>query len=900
MAMSEVNTDTFKTEEPKLLKEPREAMSGWPMVIFWIAMLVFACYASTHMVGAGDTWVALACGRHFVNHGVNTVEPFSANSHKAGPTNESMAAYAKEIRDSLNDTDEKTGEPLVAPGSLKESMLTWYADKIASYPTWPQWEKNFIAKWHPTGWIDQNWLTHVIFYKLVTYFGTERDPAYNALVVWKFLMYIMAVAVVYYTGRVLGANCALSAVFACFAMFMGRMFLDIRPAGFSNLFVGVTILLLALATYRNVLWMWLMVPLIVLWSNLHGGYIYDFIGLAPFIAMHFLLTLPKKYYRWTHVILFTGAFIFLLFALNNSYESAGKMSARMMDRGTFNQQAIDDYVSEKTNPLIIFILMLPLFAALTWNKNNCKCIGRRGVLHAIGVFIVGFAGMVIFNPFHLTNLTHTYIISVSKHAEYWRTVNEWHSGFEWNNPVGRVGEGQWFMQPFLYFFIVSVLIGVAWLVVWFVLRPKPAPVIMKRGKPVVTQQPADAADNPNEYVWPKADPALMIIAILTIYMAVQARRFIPIAAMAACPVLAMMLHQYIQMIAVRLSSAGRTRLTLPFMDRELQISLALGALGALAAFSGWFGYWYYKVYLAPWPDDDQYSSVFMRMTASYAKPFCAGGFIRENHLSGNMYNYWTEGGFIAWIQNPDPKTGKTPLQLYMDGRAQAAYEVNMYNRWMYIMCGGPEGGADIAKTSKWVDGELKKDHVWVVLMPAAEWNPDHDNWVVPALEHNPDWRTVFLNNKQEIFVDVSTKQGKDLFMGMIEEKLWYPDEFSRHLSMAHALLAVNNAEAQEKGFEEAKKAWSLKPSQMAIYELLGAARDGQKRAQAEQMIRKYLDDFDKNQNEWARHDGFNEQVIAAIVSCNYLGGHGDSQDAMKARSDRYRALQSQLMEDSRW
>ena len=58
------------------------------VVICWAAMLIFTFHACTHMVAAGDTWVAMTCGRHFVNHGVDTVEPFSANSHKAGPTEE--------------------------------------------------------------------------------------------------------------------------------------------------------------------------------------------------------------------------------------------------------------------------------------------------------------------------------------------------------------------------------------------------------------------------------------------------------------------------------------------------------------------------------------------------------------------------------------------------------------------------------------------------------------------------------------------------------------------------------------------------------------------------------------------------------------------------------------------
>jgi len=46
------------------------------------------------------------------------------------------------------------------------------AEEIAT--TWPDWAQTIANKagidtvkyWHPTGWIDQNWLTHVIFHWL--------------------------------------------------------------------------------------------------------------------------------------------------------------------------------------------------------------------------------------------------------------------------------------------------------------------------------------------------------------------------------------------------------------------------------------------------------------------------------------------------------------------------------------------------------------------------------------------------------------------------------------------------------------------------------------------------------------------------------------------------------------
>ena len=240
-----------------------EIFSGWPMIIGWLAMLIFALHASTHMVAAGDTWVALACGRHFWNHGVNTVEPFSANSHKAGPTLE-------EIK------------------------------------TWPDWAQKLTDKvglktvqyWHPTGWVNQNWLTHVIFYWLAykSPFADAATNSFNTLVYWKFTIYILAVICVYFTARLLGVNPAIAAVFACFAMFTGRSFIDIRPAGFSNLLVAVFMLILVLTTYRNILYIWLIVPLAVFWCNVHGGYIYLFIMLVPFIFLNLLTAASKKWF----------------------------------------------------------------------------------------------------------------------------------------------------------------------------------------------------------------------------------------------------------------------------------------------------------------------------------------------------------------------------------------------------------------------------------------------------------------------------------------------------------------------------------------------------------------------------------------------------------------------------
>jgi len=772
--------------------EKRPALSGWPMIIGWLAMLIFALHACTRMVGAGDTWVALASGRHFINHGVNTVEPFSANSHKAGPS--------------------------------EEDIKTW--------PDWAQWVTKKVGLktvqyWHPTGWVNQNWLTHVIFYWLTTLspFADAASLSFNTLVYWKFAIYIITVACVYYTGRILGVNPALSAVFSCFAMFVGRSLLDIRPAGFSNMLVAVFLLALVLTTYRNILYIWLIVPIAVFWCNLHGGYIYVFIMMVPFVVLHFLTSFSKK-----------------------------------------------RFVS----------------------------IGQRGVIHAIAASIIAFIATIIFNPFHLTNLTHTFAISISKHAEMWRSVNEWHPAFEWSNPVGTG-------VPFLIMYIIGWAALAAWAAVFIItFRSFNRSVDRKRAK------------NLDQYQWPKIDLSLIAIAAMTIYMAIESRRFIPIAAIAACPVIAMFIDQMIRSISAMRNFHRENRLTVPTMPKVLRLSFTLAGAAAVVFFGTWWGLKFKYIYLDAWPSDTKLTSVFMRMTASDAKPFYACQFIRDNKLKGKMFNYWTEGGFIAWGQDPDPNTGKTPLQLFMDGRAQAAYEPRVYDLWANIMSGGTMTGqmaanasargrnltaAEYTKIGQWMNEQFKRYNVWVVLMPAAELN-GHS---IKGLEGNPDWRLVFYDNKQKLYADITTPQGRELFEGIFNDKTIYPDEFTKDLIKSHNLLLSAEGQADPRmAFDFAVKAFEISPSQAPLQGLMALSSYGNLGLQVYNVCKNYFEDFTKNKNIYAKKDGYYQRMIAALITCDYLQQIATNQkdqtlaESYNAKMREYNNEINRLMNTKRW
>ncbi|MBP8303047.1 MAG: hypothetical protein KBE04_02845 [Phycisphaerae bacterium] len=870
--------------EPVTGPEPCGASPRWLKVTLLAAaclgVLIFTLHACTHMVAAGDTWVAMACGRHFIQHGVDTVEPFSANSHKPGPTQADIETWPR--------------------------WGQWIADKVGL---------ETVRTWHPTGWINQNWLTHVIFYWLSTSLGSEQQPYFDALVIWKVAIYLVSAACVYAVGRVIGVHPLLSAASAASAMFVGRSFLDIRPAGFSNLCVAAFILILALATYRQILWIWLIVPVTVFWANVHGGYIYVFIMLIPFMGLH-LLSIPFK--------------------------------------------------------------------------KGLVSMGWRGLAHTAGASVVAFVAMVLLNPYHLTNLTHTFEISVSKHAEQWRNVWEWHAAFEWINQVGTA-------VPFLVLFILTLTAAVVWVA---------ARIVAAGARPVDARPKKRRRAEPGGVPLPRVDLALWALAALTIYMALRSRRFIPIAAIAAGPVLALVIQQILVSILTAACLRRKGQVSVPVLTEATGDTVVLGLGGAVlvcgfcvlilgqrlflpvpgypeavqprvflvtigvvlaflafplsamfyfgpgrtgqtgsglqgprpwvrpwvwvaalivtghvAGFGAWAGLRFKSIYMDPWPADPTHTSVFMRMTASFLKPFEACQFIRDNRLSGKMMNYWTEGGFVAWGQEPDPNTGRTPLQLFMDGRAQAAYNTRAFDEWSYIWAGGepveraaararrdrrPFAATDYnyPEIGQWTSERLRGHGVWVVLAPAQQF----DSVLIRGLETNREWPTVYMDNKQRLYVDIQTEQGRQLFEGIKTGRTVYPDEFTRQLNRAYYLLAYDPApEVKSEGLACAIAAYRLCPSPMPMLAIVSyASHIPDLRAQIKAFCEDLDRDFEAKRDAYRRQDGYRVRVESARMAADYLGRlayeqrNSEAAQAYSRKVKDYRDDRDALNETKKW
>ena len=259
-------------------------------------------------------------------------------------------------------------------------------------------------------------------------------------------------------------------------------------------------------------------------------------------------------------------------------------------------------------------------------------------------------------------------------------------------------------------------------------------------------------------------------------------------------------------------------------------------------------------------------------------------------------------------------TGKTALQLFMDGRAQAAYDPTAFNIWSYIMIGGPAAQNaktrrrqlttnDYAKIGRWTAMALKKLNVWIALMPRGQFN----STFVKALENNPDWQLVFLNNKQKIFVDITIDRGRQLFDGIFNGETIYPDQFSKNLAMGNNMFILGKTEDEKKqGMELLIKAFRAKPSPMPMERVLSCAEFPQFIPYINGFCKDYLDEFETKKKAYAKENGYYNRITAAMLASDYLhliaGRQNDQEQSQlyAAKKKDYENEQKRIFENIIW
>ncbi len=741
----------------------------WLELACLLLVIAAGLHSADKSIGGGDTWVAMACGRYTLGSWakdqpnrtwqMKLLDLFGIHCTQQDPFGAETRAYKPESR---------------KLGALIERVTASVTGK------------ELDTTLEDVGWINQNWLTHVLFYKMKTGFGE------NSIVIYKFIQAILTALFAYWAARALGVHPSLAAATAVFGILLSRSFVDLRPNVSTILFAAIMIMILA--RWRNghvksLLWF---MPVMIIWSNIHGGFIYAILIFTIAIVGYAIQCfLPRMTIFFLMAGFFGGAMLIL-----NGLRHAG--------------EAITDLW--KTWAIVTSLLSLIILVMLIVRLNAVRDesyyhIPRLNIIWLAGG-LVGVALIpAIFSPFGMENLIHPMVIAVGEEGRIWRNVIEWKPMWD------KAGFGN--ITPYICFLIVLEIVFAAWWILWCL---KPVPKFntnRKKGQ----EQPDDMVS------WPRADITIIVIMILTVIMSLKSRRFVFLAGVVLCPYLARMIQDVLIMLQSRISFMKNCPITGCVTDRKCNILTGSTALAAFMVLIV-FGLSMKNIYFSP-PIDGIERTVFRRMVGINDQPVRAMQFVDANRLQGVMFNEWTNGGYVAFGQEPLEETGEPRCKVYMDGRAQAAYRVSHFARWQAL---NPALSYDKAKehyknyetyvrqkgfspddpaifdallklqNSQSEQARQAQQMLWIGLTRPELYNNIFKRegitvalltlkrassvYIMENLLRSRNWTIVFMDDKELVLLRNDAPENEPLLKNGLE-KMNYPDEFTRKYSQGY-------------------------------------------------------------------------------------------------------------------
>jgi hypothetical protein len=445
------------------------------------------------------------------------------------------------------------------------------------------------------------------------------------------------------------------------------------------------------------------------------------------------------------------------------------------------------------------------------------------------VAVAALAAAVTASPYRLANLTHPLAITVGPDSALWRVVREWRPLF--STPLA---------SPWPVVALAVLALGL-WAAA--ALRPRSA----------------GAA--------PGRDGALVVSAFA---LAIASARFVPLACVVVAPSLAGWLDA---VLAPPLRRAGTRPARL-----ALAAALWLAALAAAAAVATRTA----RTYLAPWPQDAARHGVFDRMTHGHQRPWGPCAFLAANGVRGRLWNFWDEGGFLAACQQPEAGSGAVPVRLFIDGRAQAAFDAGALRSYLDLLNGpgrsdtrgaGAERVEDLVALREWTARRLRELEVGFALVPAGR----QRTAFARAVAGLPGWQVAYVDGGHTLFADGGRPEGGALLAAVAAGAARFPDEASAALTAAMRLLPPRSDGDRARAVALAAASYRARPASLAVLAATRAAGTGAARADALALCRAVAEEFAANRDRHRAAHGYGQRLDAAVVALEYL--------AVEARKD---------------
>lgn len=461
------------------------------------------------------------------------------------------------------------------------------------------------------------------------------------------------------------------------------------------------------------------------------------------------------------------------------------------------------------------------------------------------------AATVIASPYRIGNLLHPLLISVSKDAKFWREVGEWH-------PLKDSSPGE--IATFVAF------VACTFVAVFFAIR-RGAERQPGRARGATERLPAAP-----EGGW---DLGATAVFAMTAAMAVTSRRFLPMAYLVGAPLLA-------ECATRALEGRPRLRRIRQYCEprqRQVTVLVVAGVLLVTATTATSFA----RTFLGPWPHSFSHLSPGDRVLDRSSRPWGPCRFLALNGVRGRLWTFYEDAGFWNWCQQREPTDGRTPLQVFIDPRAQRAFDVSVFLSYHNIADGGPTaktiddaGRAPNPEEARAIEGWLARtmtaEGMWIVALPPE----GRDTAFARYLPQLPAWRTVYLDEDHTLLVDTANPAGRDLAARADRDTLVFPNEASHLLTRAALALQADDAASWTRGLTLAEASYRAMPSARAVVYVGAAARRGEGRAEAVRFCRGILDDLNASRPTYSRSDGYGRRLAAAIEAADivreYSGG----------------------------
>jgi hypothetical protein len=202
----------------------------------------------------------------------------------------------------------------------------------------------------------------------------------------------------------------------------------------------------------------------------------------------------------------------------------------------------------------------------------------------------------------------------------------------------------------------------------------------------------------------------LLLSTLTLLMALESRRFIPLFAISGSLLLAPALAALFAALESRLRPPLEQKLG-PLPTRLL-VSVAALIAGALL--------------LAPYPQSNR---AFLYLTAEDTFPVETLNFVEANGIAGRTFAYYNWGGYIHLRLDGQ-------LQVYIDGRADTVFDDETFRRYMHIISAG-EGAVYMVEASgaDWVLWPRNSERLIEQLLQSGRWYPLFEDAVSILFRH---------------------------------------------------------------------------------------------------------------------------------------------------------------------